>query len=204
MQKRNLIISIIFSSITLFNLVLYIILSSLRVVGVSYIDYLFFLGAFLAIWVPYIINELCKVNLNTIVVLCYQIFLFLSIVVGSIWKLYSIFEFYDIIMHFVSGVLIVIIAYSVISNSKNISANLFWTMLICFSIAMMCGAVWEIWEFSCDGILGYNAQHTLGMSGRDAIMDTMIDIICDFVGAIVACVGIAIVKCRMNKKQRNV
>lgn len=199
MQKRNLIISIIFSSITLFNLVLYIILSSLRVVGVSYIDYLFFLGAFLAIWVPYVINELCKVNLNTIVVLCYQIFLCLSIVVGSIWKLYSIFEFYDVIMHFVSGVLIVIIAYSVISHSKNISANLFWTMIICFSIAMMGGAVWEIWEFSCDGILGYNAQHTLGMSGRDAIMDTMIDIICDFAGASVASVGIAIVKCRMNK-----
>ena len=199
MQKRNLLISIIFSGITLINLILFVILSSVNVVGVSYIDYLFFLGAFLAIWVPNLINKLFKVNINFVVALCYQIFLFLTIVIGSIWKLYNIFDFYDIIMHFTSGVLIVIIAYSVISNSKNISANLFWTVLVCFSIAMMCGAVWEIWEFSCDGILSYNAQHTWGMSGRDAIMDTMIDLVCDFAGAIVASAGIALVKHKANK-----
>ena len=142
MQKRNLLISIIFSGITLINLILFVILSSVNVVGVSYIDYLFFLGAFLAIWVPNLINKLFKVNINFVVALCYQIFLFLSIVIGSVWKLYNVFDFYDIIMHFTSGVLIVIIAYSVISNSKNISANLFWTVLVCFSIAMMGGAVW--------------------------------------------------------------
>ena len=199
MQKRNILISIIFSSITLFNLILFVILSSVKVIGVSYIDYLFFVGAFLAIWVPVLINKLFKAHLNFVVILCYQIFLFLSIVIGSIWKLYNIFDFYDIIMHFTSGVLIVIIAYSMLLNSKNISANLFWTMLICFSIAMMAGAVWEIWEFSCDGILGYNAQHTLGMSGREAIMDTMIDLVSDFAGAIVASIGIAIVKHKANK-----
>ena len=199
MQKRNLLISIIFSGIALINLILFVILSSVNVVGVSYIDYLFFLGAFLAIWVPNLINKLFKVNINFVVALCYQIFLFLSIVIGSVWKLYNVFDFYDIIMHFTSGVLIVIIAYSVISNSKNISANLFWTVLVCFSIAMMGGAVWEIWEFSCDGILGYNAQHTLGMSGRNAIMDTMIDLVSDFAGAIFASIGIAIVKHKANK-----
>ena len=37
------------------------------------------------------------------------------------------------------------------------------------------------------------------MSGRNAIMDTMIDLVSDFAGAIFASIGIAIVKHKANK-----
>ena len=57
--------------------------------------------------------------------------------------------------------------------------------IIVFSITMMSGALWEIWEFVTDILLDGNSQRFMGFTGQDALMDTMIDILCDFGGGVV-------------------
>ena len=66
---------------------------------------------------------------------------------------------------------------------------------------MMCGGVWEIWEFVTDGILGNNGQVWQGLSGRAALMDTMTDIICDCCGGIVGAVVAVILEWKSRKKK---
>ncbi len=56
--------------------------------------------------------------------------------------------------------------------------------MIVFSFSMMCGGIWEIYEYVTDGLLGNNAQVFEGFVGRDAIRDTMLDLVCDFAGAV--------------------
>ena len=55
---------------------------------------------------------------------------------------------------------------------------------------MTIGALWEIYEFSFDGLLGMNMQKFrlesgVQLVGREALMDTMEDIITDVIGALV-------------------
>ena len=59
----------------------------------------------------------------------------------------------------------------------------------CFAVSI--GAVWEIYEFSFDGLLGLNMQKFLladgtPLVGRAALTDTMKDIIVDTIGALIA------------------
>ena len=58
----------------------------------------------------------------------------------------------------------------------------------CFALAV--GTIWEIYEFACDGLLSLNMQKfaledgTL-LIGREALQDTMEDLIVDAVSALV-------------------
>ena len=59
---------------------------------------------------------------------------------------------------------------------------------LCFAVFL--GAVWEIYEFTADSILHTNMQKFAledgtALVGRDALWDTMKDIIVDTVGALV-------------------
>ena len=49
--------------------------------------------------------------------------------------------------------------------------------------------VWEFYEFTCDGIANLNLQRYLSaghaLVGRAALMDTMGDLIADFIGGMV-------------------
>ena len=102
-----------------------------------------------------------------------------------LWGMYGIFEHYDTIIHALSGVIIALIAYSLFENSKSSkSVSIGWMFVVIFSITMACGGLWEIWEFVTDLLMDGNSQRFMGFSGQAALMDTMIDIICDFSGGI--------------------
>ena len=61
---------------------------------------------------------------------------------------------------------------------------------------MAAGAVWEIWEYVTDGLFGLNSQefqitsgtfdNSTPLQGRDALKDTMQDLILDFIGSLTA------------------
>ena len=58
-----------------------------------------------------------------------------------------------------------------------------------FCFAVTCGAVWEIYEYALDGLLGTNMQKVVTatgevMVGRDALHDTMTDLILDATSAL--------------------
>jgi len=198
-MKRDLWLCIGFSIAGVLNLIVFAILSSLKIVPMSNLSYVFAIGYIAAIWVPFILRLLFKLDFNIIVFISYQIFILLSIVVGSLWRVYDLGIYFDKILHFSSGILFALIAYDLFRNNRKNQITLFWLFVLVFSFSLMCGAVWEIYEFSTDGIFGNNAQGWLGNVGRDALNDTMYDIICDFVGAIIGGV-ICILLERKNRK----
>ena len=63
---------------------------------------------------------------------------------------------------------------------------------VCFSICV--GVFWEIYEFSCDSLLGLNMQKCFledgtALMGQAGLFDTMKDLLLDTFGALVAAVS---------------
>ena len=108
--------------------------------------------------------------------------------------------------HAISGVMMSIVAFWLINvclneHSKFVYFNklfLFFFVLM-FSVGM--GALWEILEFVCDSVTGANSQQymdsTTGLivtsediplCGHEALLDTMWDMILNFIGSLAVAV----------------
>lgn len=200
-NKFNLWLSLIMTIICVFTIILYCILGSYNIIEMHKIWYLFFIGFLITAWIPVLLELIFKLNIGKIANISYQSFLFFSILVGSIWRMYDKLACYDIIIHALSGVLIALIAYSLFANyRKNNKLSLIWLFILVFSVAMACGGLWEIWEFVTDILLDGNSQRVNGFMGRDAVMDTMLDILCDFCGGVIgATISVSIEK-KYNKQ----
>lgn len=187
---------------TIINLIVYTILATQDYVEMRYLSFIFLVGYMICAWIPFFLTLFFRIQFNRIIIVAYQMFLFLSMILGSLWRFYVLWDPYDQIMHFASGILIALIAYNFFKNSKKNDISLVWIFVLTFSISLMCGGIWEIYEFVSDGLLGNNAQGTLGLYGRDAIMDTMYDLICDFVGGIIGGVACVVLEWK-NKRNSN-
>ena len=83
-----------------------------------------------------------------------------------------------------------------------VSLSPFFESVFAFCFALALGTLWEIYEFSCDTILGLNMQKVYkadgtALIGAAALMDTMEDLIVDGVAAAV----VAIVGYKANKRK---
>ena len=185
MKKVNFWIGIGASAVTLANLIACLVVHFQGIREMRALSYAFLAGYLVLSWLPYLLNIIFKMKFDLTISICYQVFLILSMIVGSLWQVYGLWQPFDKVIHCASGVLIALIAYDIFKNSKKQDISLVWIFILTFAVSMMCGGVWEIWEFVTDGLLGNNAQITAGLVGREAIMDTMLDIVCDFVGGLV-------------------
>lgn len=199
MKDKQLWIPIGFSIFGLINAIVFITLTCLKILNTE-ILYYFCLPIYLvAIWLPSIIEKLSKIKFNLIIIICYQIFLMLTLVAGTIWRVYDYVVWFDKLVHFASGILFALVCYNLIENSKKTSVSLFWLFLVTFSFSMMIGGVWEICEFSCDSLVNGNAQQWKNLTGHAVLFDTMFDLICDFVGSLI---GASIAVLLENKKRK--
>lgn len=114
--------------------------------------------------------------------------------VGTTWGVYDLVAYYDTFVHGCGGLLITLICYSIFIN-KNSNKNLHavWVAIIAFSLSMALGTLWEIYEFSVDGILKLNTQRYASLDGtnfvgRAALLNTMLDICANTVGAIIGAI----------------
>ena len=122
-----------------------------------------------------------------------QVFILFSVYLANIGNLYS-FWWYDIVLHFLSGVFISLIVPTLIIPRKTamIMTKAQW---ICFSIivSMAIAGLWEIVEFLFDIFTSSDVQRNLsvekellGVSWQNpGLKDTMNDIINGTVGGIV-------------------
>ena len=81
--------------------------------------------------------------------------------------------------------------------TKNIlveTATIFFATIFAFSLAVTIGVIWEIIEFATDAWFGTNMQRFDNsvtrdpLMGQNALMDTMKDLILDFIGALIICI----------------
>lgn len=123
----------------------------------------------------------------------FVIFLYCAIFLGEVRSFYYRFAHWDTFLHFFSAGMLGSLAFSIISilnQSKKVPVTLSpgFIAMFAFCFAVACGAIWEIYEFTFDGILGLNMQKFMledgtQLVGRAALADTMEDLITDVCGA---------------------
>lgn len=168
----------------------------------------------LIIFIPMISNKVIQFKISPTMEIAFVTFCFASLILGDVANFYSRFAWWDTILHAISGVLMGVVGYAIINTFNEIEENklryppLFvvaW--IICFSLAA--GTMWEILEFVTDGLFGLNSQEFLASSGtfdtvhprigRDALWDTMVDLMLDLSGAIVIAILGYFDICRQKK-----
>lgn len=146
------------------------------------------------IFLPSQVENRFRINIPDIMEIMYFIFLFCAIYLGEVQNFYFKIPYWDLILHSFSAAMLGALGFVLVSflndmERINIHLSPFFVSLFAFSFAITCGTIWEIYEFLADGVLGTNMQKFITadgtiLSGREALRDTMEDIIVDVVSAL--------------------
>ena len=112
---------------------------------------------------PGVASEKFKLEIPNNIYYLYELFLYAAIFLGEIRNFYYEIPYWDSILHTFCGAMIGFIGFSIISilNDKEIfylNLSPFFIAFFAFCFAIMLGTVWEIYEYSSDGILKTNMQ----------------------------------------------
>ena len=151
----------------------------------------------IVVFMPVIIGRKTSIVTPISMEIAFVGFCFASLVMGDLFDFYGKFPWWDMVLHVISGVMLGIIGYAIINKSScNIGLVISW--VLCFALAA--GAMWEIWEYVTDGLFGLNSQefqitsgtfdNSVPRQGRDALKDTMQDLILDFIGSLAVAIVI--------------
>lgn len=126
----------------------------------------------------------------------YLIFLYCAIFLGEIRDFYYLVPGWDVILHTFSSLMSGSFGFMVVdilnrNEHTHMSLSPLFVSVFAFCFALSIGALWEIYEYSFDGLLGLNMQkYRLAdgtqLVGHAALSDTMKDIVMDTIGALAA------------------
>ena len=166
----------------------------------------------IVMFLPTVISRSFKIVLPNTVVVLYFIFLYCAIFLGEVFDFYYLIPHWDNMLHDFSGAMLGalgFVAVDILNRDRKVSGvslSPFFVSVFAFSFALAVGALWEIYEFSFDTLLGLNMQkyttaEGIALVGREALSDTMEDMIIDALAALL----ISILGGILNyKKQRSV
>ena len=150
----------------------------------------------LCTFVPGFVERTGKVCVPNCMSVAFVLFCMAHFVFGEIGELYVKSKFYDSVLHTLSGSMIAILSFSIIrilNNNEKIDLKLnplfVAIFVVCFTVTV--GVVWEIVEFAVDAISGSNMQRYSDsvtrepFMGKEAVFDTMKDLILDLIGSLV-------------------
>ncbi|WP_346936470.1 hypothetical protein [Clostridium sp.] len=129
---------------------------------------------FVTSFIPDITLNLFKVKMSNLPDFLLQFFIFLSLLLGRMYNMYSILPWWDLFLHFASGVLLGFLALAILkpligeSNLKILPPLFIGIYILLFTISG--AALWEFWEFAGDQLFGFDSQ-------LNSLMDTMTDMI---------------------------
>lgn len=142
-------------------------------------------AAIIAIWLPLFLVRKRRVYVPIEFQFLLTAFIYATLFLGEITGFYTRFWWWDVVLHTGSGIALgfigFLIMYSLYRNGKiEVNPGLF--ALFSFTFALSLGAVWEIFEFTSDSILGTNMQ-------ASGLVNTMRDLIVDAGGALIASIS---------------
>ena len=149
----------------------------------------------IAMLLPMILARKFEFRLPSTIYFIFIIFLYAAIFLGEVRSFYYTVPHWDTILHTFSGGMLGSLGFSLVSwlnkdehTSTRLSPLFVAIFAFCFAVAL--GALWEIYEFTFDGILGLNMQKFMledgtQLIGRRALTDTMKDLCVDVLGALV-------------------
>lgn len=161
-------------------------------------------------YVPTLLDKLFHIKIPFTINLIYLLFVTASILFGEIFDFYVKFSWWDDVLHTFSGSFIASLGFMTIyflNEKKNIDVRLSpsFIILFCFCFSMCGCLIWEVIEFTIDGIWGSNMQRFKDsitgepFIGREALIDTMSDIIEGLGGALLFCV-LSLVDVKIRKE----
>ena len=143
---------------------------------------------------PSIASHKWRLGIPNFIYVMYYIFLYCAIFLGEVLDFYYLIPFWDIILHFFSGAMLGALGFILVSwlndsDRVRVSLSPAFVALFAFCFALSCGAIWEIYEYAFDGLLGLNMQKFITASGEAlvghaALRDTMKDLIVDAAAAL--------------------
>ena len=149
--------------------------------------------------IPSIVKRKWNITIPSNMMIAYVVFLYCAIVLGEVRNFYYNIKNWDTILHTLSGAMLGSLGFSIISllnKSESVPMELspLFIAIFAFCFAVSLGGLWEIYEFTFDGILGLNMQKFMledgtQLVGRLALKDTMKDLIVDCLGAFAASFG---------------
>ena len=148
----------------------------------------------LIMFLPGFLSKKFSVTIPGAMHIIFVIFLFCAIYLGEVRAFYYQFKHWDVLLHAIGGGMLGALGFSfvaLLNKEERVPVNLspLFVSLFAFCFAVMLGVLWEVYEFAFDSLLGLNMQKfaledgTL-MVGREALMNTMKDLIVDAVGAL--------------------
>ncbi len=156
------------------------------------------LGA-VVIHLPTFFARKFKFELPAALYLMYILFLYGAIFLGEVRSFFYNVRHWDVYLHGFSSIMTGACGFMVVAllNRRGNTAmqlSPFFVALFSFCLAVTIGAVWEIYEFTFDGLLGLNMQKFITaegevLTGHAALTDTMKDIIVDCLGALCSAVA---------------
>ena len=163
----------------------------------------------LVMMLPTFISHKWKIVVPNTIVILYYVFLYCAIYLGEVQNFYYVIPYWDTVLHAFSGAMLGALGFilvDLLNKDQKVSVNLspFFISVFAFSFALAVGAIWEVYEFSFDALLGLNMQkHTteagVQLIGTAALSDTLKDIIIDALAALV----VAVLGYLSNLKKRN-
>lgn len=160
-------------------------------------------------FLPSFMEHKLKIVVPNNMYIMFVIFLYCAIYLGEVHDFYYVVPRWDTILHAFSGLMLGALGFSMVSllndNQKSgVALRPSFVALFALVFALSLGVLWEIYEFTLDGLLGMNMQKFAladgtPLIGRQALVDTMEDLIVDLLGASVSAM-IGYVSLKMDKK----
>ncbi len=142
---------------------------------------------------PSLLTRKWSIPVPSLICILYYIFLYCAIFLGEVMSFYYLIPHWDTILHAFSGAMLGALGFVLVdwlNDSPDVRVQLspLFVSLFAFCFALAAGAVWEIYEFSGDGLFGLNMQKYMTdkdvvLIGHEALSDTMKDIIVDAIAA---------------------
>ena len=148
----------------------------------------------IAFFVPAFLEKRFNLNIPAPIYVSFLVFLYSSAILGEMRRFYYIYPFWDTILHFMSGIMLGILGFSIVyllnKETKLVNLSPLFVVIFALSFATTCGVLWEIFEYLNDAILKTNMQKYMlengtKLIGRIALKDTMNDLIINFIGCLI-------------------
>ncbi|MEA5054989.1 MAG: hypothetical protein VB093_16305 [Propionicimonas sp.] len=157
-------------------------------------------GGLVVMFLPTIVHRQLGITVPSGMQIAFFVFLYAAIYLGEVRSFYYLFPFWDSILHFLSGIMLGTLGFYLVqllndAEPRKVNLSAAFVAFFAFCFGATCGVVWEIYEFSIDGLFGTNMQKVITdtgevLVGRAALLDTMTDLILDTTAAaLVALIG---------------
>ncbi|HEX7069554.1 MAG TPA: hypothetical protein VF190_02060 [Rhodothermales bacterium] len=145
------------------------------------------LGAFAVTLVPAYLRRSLRVYLPLEFDFVLIWFIFASLILGEVRSYYERFWWWDLALHTSAGMVNGMVGFAlvfILNRHEQVAVALspIFVAIFSFCFAQAIGVIWEVFEFTMDGLFGMNMQ-------KSGLVDTMSDLIVNTIGAAVVSIG---------------